>query len=157
MLPNSSGLDDMLFPMTAQVYYSASIQSDYGNVIKSWVFDREVKCSAISSMSKKSFSGELGTKGTDFIYQSDAFFRTKEDLRRKGNGQYVPITAVAIGGIKDPNGQEVWINGQVKAMSNQPISTKYEIRTIVPTFDENHNFRYWRTFVSKSEIQRWDQ
>jgi len=86
----SSTLDDILFPMTADVYYAVTKQQDYGNISKTWVFDRTIDCSIISELSTRGFSGELRTKGTDFIYDSNAFLRTKEDLRKHTNGNYYP-------------------------------------------------------------------
>jgi hypothetical protein len=153
----SSTLDDILFPMTAEVYYSQTTQNDYGNIVKNWVFDRTVYCSVISELSNRGFAGELKTKGQDLIYDSNAFFRTKEDLRKKTNGSYVPITGIAITNIKDPAGNDVWINGQNLSNSAGAIKTKYEIKTIVPTFNYDHTLRHFRLFISKSQIQRWDQ
>jgi hypothetical protein len=156
MILPSSKLTDLLFPMTAEIYYAQTTQQDYGNISKSWVFDRSVNCSMISDLSNKSFSGELRTKGGDFIYESNAFFRTPEDLRKDSSGTYHPITAIAITNIKDPAGNDVWINGQNLTNSAGAIKTKYELKTIIPTFDYNHNLRHFRIFISKSQIQRWD-
>ena len=153
----SSTLDDILFPMTAEVYYSQTTQNDYGNIVKSWVFDRTVYCSVISELSNRGFAGELKTKGQDFVYDSNAFFRTKEDLRKKSNGSYMPITAIAITNIKDPAGNDVWINGQNLSNAAGAIKTKYEVKTIVPTFNYDHTLRHFRLFISKSQIQTWDQ
>ena len=156
MILPSSKLTDLLFPMTAEIYYAQTSQQDYGNISKSWVFDRSVNCSMISDLSNKAFSGELRTKGGDFIYESNAFFRTPEDLRKDSSGTYHPITAIAITNIKDPAGNDVWINGQNLTNSAGAIKTKYELKTIIPTFDYNHNLRHFRIFISKSQIQRWD-
>ncbi len=153
----SSTLDDILFPMTAEVYYAQTTQNDYGNIVKNWVFDRTVYCSVISELSNRGFASELKTKGQDLIYDSNAFFRTKEDLRKKTNGSYVPITGIAITNIKDPAGNDVWINGQNLSNSAGAIKTKYEIKTIVPTFNYDHTLRHFRLFISKSQIQKWDQ
>lgn len=161
MLPNASGLEEILFPMTASVFYSVISQSEYGNIIKTWVVDREIKCSMISEMSTRSFAGELKTKGTDFIYDSNAFLRTSEDIRKQilpsGQVKYHPITGITIAGAKDPNGQLVWINGFDTKKFDGPLSTKYEIKTIVPTFDYNHNLRHWRVYLSKAQIQGWGE
>ena len=157
MLLPSSTLDDILFPMTADIYYATTTQQDYGNVSKTWVFDRTVDCSIISDLSSRGFTGELKTKGTDFIYDSNAFFRTKQDIRKKSNGTYFPITAIAITNIKDPAGNDVWINGQNLTNSADVVKTKSEVKTVVPTFDYNHNLRHFRIFISKSQVQRWEQ
>jgi hypothetical protein len=153
----SSTLDDILFPMTADVYYAQTTQSKYGNMLKTWVFDRTVNCSVISELSNRGFAGELKTKGQDLIYDSNAFFRTKEDLRKKTNGSYMPITAIAITNIKDPAGNDVWINGQNLSNAAGAIKTKYEVKTIVPTFNYDHTLRHFRLFISKSQIQKWEQ
>lgn len=156
MLLPSSTLDDLLFPMTADVYYAESVQLDYGNVIKRWVKDRTVYCSIISDMSRGTLSGEVKTRGTDLVYDSNAFCRVKEDLRKKTNGKYAPIVDIAITNIKDPSGMPVFTNPQNQLTTPAPINTKYEVKTIVPTFDYNHNFRHYRVFISKSQIQKWD-
>jgi hypothetical protein len=156
MLPNAGKLEDILFPMTASVYYAVTSQTEYGNVNKRWIVDREVSCSAISEMSTRSFAGELKTKGTDFLYDSNVFFRTPEDIRKDSNGKYYPITAIAITGIKDPAGEAVWINGQNLSLEPGAVSTKYEIKTVVPTFDYNHELRHWRVYLTKTQHQRWD-
>lgn len=157
MLPNAGTLEDILFPMTADIYYSQTRQLDYGNVAKTWIYSRSVTCSAISELSTRGFAGELKTKGTDFIYDSNIFFRTPEDIRLDSNGTYHPITAISITNIKDSSGASVWINGQNKKLSADPISTKYEIKTIVPTFNYDHTLRHWRVFISKSQNQKWEQ
>jgi hypothetical protein len=157
MILPSSTLDDILFPMTADLYYAETIQTEYGNVLKNWNRDRQISCSIISELSQRGFAGEVKTKGTDLIYDSNAFLRTKEDIRKKANGKYYPITDIAITNIKDPSGNYVWINGQNLNNSAGAVKTKYEVKTIVPTFDYNHNLRHFRIFLSKSQVQRWDQ
>ena len=156
MILPSSTLDDLLFPMTADVYYAETIQTDYGNVVKRWVRDRQIECSIISDMSRGTLQGEVKTKGNDIIYDSNLFCRTKEDIRLKSNNKWIPIVDIAVTNIKDPLGKPVFINGQNQLTSAASINTKYEVKTIVPTFDYNHNFRYNRIFLSKSQVQKWD-
>jgi hypothetical protein len=157
MILPSSTFDDILFPMTAEVYYAETIQTEYGNIIKNWVRDREIHCSVISELSNRSFAGEVKTKGTDLLYDSNAFLRTKEDIRKRPNGKYYAITDIAVTNIKDPSGNYVWINAQNLNNSAGPVKTKYEVKTVVPTFDYNHNLRHFRVFITKSQIQKWDQ
>jgi hypothetical protein len=85
------------------------------------------------------------------------FLELKKILEKKNNGMYAPITAIAITNIKDPAGNDVWINGQNMANSSDVVKTKYEVKTIVPTFDYNHNLRHFRIFISKSQVQKWAQ
>jgi hypothetical protein len=143
--------------MKADIYYSNTVQTQYGNVAKEWIFDREVKCSMITDMADRTFRDELKTKGTDFIYDSNAYFRCPEDIRKDKSGRYHPITAIAITNAVDPNGEKVWINGQNLRLEEGAVSTKYEIKTIVPTFDFNHNLRHWRIFLTKTQNQRWSE
>jgi hypothetical protein len=157
MLPNNNGLKEILFPMSAKIYYAQTSQGDYGNIKKQWVFDRVVSCSVISEMSNRSFAGELRTKGTDFIYDSNAFFRTPEDIRKSSSGKYFSITSISISEIFDPKGEKVWINGQNLKLSEGAVSSKYEVKTVVPTFDYDHNLRHWRVFLTKSQVQGWGE
>ena len=46
MLPNGN-LSDLMYPMTADIYYSTSEQSSFGEMVNTWSFDRVVNCSAI--------------------------------------------------------------------------------------------------------------
>jgi hypothetical protein len=157
MLPGNDSLQLILFPMKAKIYYAQTSQNDYGNVAKQWIFDRTVSCSIVTSMSDASFSGELKTKGSDFIYDSHVYFRTPEDIRKSSSGKYFPITSISVSEIVDPSGEKVWINGQNLKLSSGPVSTKYEVKTIVPTFDYDHNLRHWRIFLSKSQVQGWGE
>ena len=55
MLPGS-GLDDIVYPMTAEIFYAENKQNAFGTMERTWVYDRTVQCSAISAMSDKIFS-----------------------------------------------------------------------------------------------------
>ena len=61
--------------MTADIYYAVEIQSEYGNITRTWQFDRTVNCSAISAISGV-LDGELKVKDKSFDYASSLFFRT---------------------------------------------------------------------------------
>ena len=155
MLFNST-LDDILFPMTADIYYAEEIQSSYGNMIRRWALDRTVKCSAISELVDAMIAPELKVRNKSFDYSSGVAFRTQEDVRKSSSGKYFPITAIAITNIKDPSGEPVWINGDNLKYEQGATKTKYEVKTIVPSFDMFHNVGMYRMFISRSANQKWE-
>jgi len=154
MLFNSS-LDDILYPMTADIYYSVEVQSEYGNMTRTWQLDRKVDCSAISAVTGL-LDAELKVRDKSFNYDSSIFFRTNEDIRKKSDGKYYPITATAVTNFRDPNGDPVWINSENLKTKAETVKTKYEVKTIVPSFDMFHNIGMYRVFLTRSANQKWD-
>ena len=147
----------LLFPMSADVYYAEETQSPYGNMIRRWVFDRTVKCSAISELVDAMIAPELKVRNKSFDYNSNIAFRVEEDIRKSSSGKYYPITAIAITNIKDPSGEPAWINGENLKYEPGVTKTKYEIKTIVPGFDMFHNVGMYRMFLSRSGNQKWEE
>lgn len=156
MLFNSS-LDNILFPMSADIYYAEEIQSSYGNMVRRWVFNRTINCSAISELVDAMVAPELKVRNKTFDYSSNIAFRVAEDVRKSPDGKYYPITAIAITNIKDPSGEPAWINGENLKYEQGATKTKYEIKTIVPAFDMFHNIGMYRMFISRSGNQKWDE
>ena len=76
--------------MTADIYYAVETQSEYGNMTRTWQFDRTVNCSAISATSG-TLDAELKVKDKLLDYNSSLFFRTNEDIRKSSSGTYYPI------------------------------------------------------------------
>jgi len=141
--------------MTADIYYAVEIQSEYGNITRTWQFDRTVNCSAISAISGV-LDGELKVKDKSFDYDSSLFFRTNVDIRKSESGKYYPITATAVTNMRDPNGDPVWINAENLKTKAETVKTKYEVKTIIPSFDMFHNIGMYRVFLTRSANQKWD-
>ena len=40
-------LSAIMYPMSADIYYSTETQNDIGEIVSSWSKDRSIKCSAI--------------------------------------------------------------------------------------------------------------
>jgi hypothetical protein len=154
MLFNSS-LDNILYPMTADIYYAVETQSEYGNMTRTWQFDRTVNCSAVTATSGV-LDAELKVKDKFFDYNSSLFFRTNEDIRKSSSEKYYPITATAVTNMRDPNGDPVWINTENLKTKAETVKTKYEIKTIIPSFDMFHNIGMYRVFLTRSANQKWD-
>ena len=147
----------ILFPMSADIYYAEEVQSSYGNMVRRWSFDRTVKCSAISELVDAMIAPELKVKNKSFDYSSNIAFRLQEDVRKSSSGKYYPITAIAITNIKDPSGEPAWINGENLKYEEGATKTKYEIKTIVPSFDMFHNIGMYRMFIARSGNQKWEE
>lgn len=154
MLLNST-FDNILYPMTADIYYAVETQSEYGNITRTWQLDRTVNCSAISAISGV-LDGELKVKDKSFDYNSSVFFRTNVDIRKSKSGKYYPITATAVTNMRDPNEDPVWINTENLKTKAETVKTKYEVKTIIPSFDMFHNIGMYRVFLTRSANQKWD-
>lgn len=146
MLPRL-GLDDILYPMTAELYYADTKQDELGSMKKSWVYDRTIKCSAISQMSDKTtLTGENVNTKSMFELNSDAILRTNENVQKKKNGTFYPITEILITDIKDSNGDYVWEEVLGKRV-------QFEIKTFVPGYGENHAVQFYRAYLARSKKQ----
>lgn len=138
--------DEIRFPMTAEIYYVQNSQGGFGQIEKRWIFDRTIKCSAISYMADRTLIGENKPNGAFTQIKSDVYLRTKQDIRESSVGQYFQIPSILITNIKDPN-------GNMPFLFKKDDSMKFEIQTIVPSYDVNHNIDYYRTYISRSDIQ----
>jgi hypothetical protein len=145
MLPGAN-IENVFYPMTAEIYYAETKQNDFGAMEKTWVFDRKVKCSAISVMSDKTLNSELKSTSSFFQYNSDIAFRLGENIQKKKNGTYYPITEILITNIKDINDNLVWTESEDNV-------TQYEIATFVPSFDAFNNLQFYRGYLTRSQKQ----
>lgn len=145
MLP-ASGIDDILYPMTADIYYAETKQNAFGTMEKTWVYNRTIDCSAISALADKTLTGELRTKGAFFNYNSDMAFRTNENIQKNKGGRYYPITEILITNIKDQNGNQVWTEGETE-------KTQYEVQSFVPSYNPFHTVDFYRGYLTRSQKQ----
>ena len=141
--------------MTADLYYAEEEQTQYGNMIKRWRFDRTVNCSAITAAAGD-LNGELRVKDRSITYTSDIFFRTNEDISKMSNNKYYPINAIALTNIRDSSGQPAWINTENLKTKAETVKTKYEIKTVIPSFDMLGNIGMYRVYISRSANQKWE-
>jgi hypothetical protein len=147
MLP-TSGFKDMLYPMSADIFYSENKQDALGVIQKSWVFDRTIKCSIISQMSggAKTIAGEIKSNSSTFSYNSELLIRTGQDVQEKKNGTIYPITEILITNIKDSAGKLAW-------REKGSIPTQYELKTFIISFNPSHEIEFYRGFLSRSTKQ----
>lgn len=146
MLPRL-GLDDILYPMTAELYYADTKQDELGTMKKSWVYDRTIKCSVISQMADKTtLTGENVNIKSMFELNSDAILRTNENIQKKKNGTFFPITEVLITDIKDPAGTYVWQDVLGKRV-------QFEVKTFVSGYGTEHKVEFYRAYLARSKKQ----
>lgn len=146
MLPRL-GLDDILYPMTAELYYADTKQDELGTMKKSWVYDRTIKCSVISQMSDKTtLTAENINVKSVFELNSDAILRTNENIQKKKNGTFYPITELLITDIKDPSGLYVWEDVLGKRV-------QFEVKTFVSGYGPEHKTEFYRAYLARSKKQ----
>lgn len=147
MLPTSS-FNDLFYPMTAEIYYADTKQDELGSMKKTWVYDRTIKCSAISQMADKTtLGGESKQTNSLFELNSDILIRTNENIQKKKNGTFYPITEILITDIKDPNGEYVWEDVLGKRV-------QFEVKSFVPGYDFDHTKKFYRAFLARSKNQQ---
>jgi hypothetical protein len=146
-----SNFNDLLFAMSADLYYSENEQNDFGEMSRVWRYDRSIKCSAITALSDKTLSPEL--KPSEFLTLSNnLYFRTDTDVRIEEFDQLDqeptihPITEILITNIRDNVGNN--------AYPDFLGTTKFEVVTIVPTFNEFQAKNFFRVYIQRSQDQR---
>jgi hypothetical protein len=146
MLPKSS-LDDVLYPMTAEIYYADTKQDELGSMKKTWVYDRTIKCSTISQASDKTtLSPESVNVKSLFELNADAILRTNDNIQKKKNGTFYPISEILITDIKDPRGDYVWEDTLNKRV-------QFEVKTFVIQYGPDHNKQFYKGYLSRSKKQ----
>lgn len=144
MLPNGN-LSDIMYPMTADIYYSKETQNDLGSMVSTWKQDRVIRCSAIKARPSSSIADVLNSQ--KFIdYSPKLDFRTEDDVLMSSEDIRYMLTEIVITNIKDPSGREVWLESSGE-------STEFELKNIEPMFDPIHNFFGYRILIERSQDQ----
>jgi hypothetical protein len=120
-------MNDLLYPMSADIYYSEQSQNDIGEVTKSWKKDRSIKCSAIKN-NPTSRTPDYVNVSINLEYDLIVRFRTNEDIQISSDDQSYRITDILITNICDKFGNVMWKEDRENA-------TIFEIRSIEPMID----------------------
>lgn len=147
MLPVNSGgsLDDLYYPMTADVYYSTQVQNDFGEIQRTWQKDREIQCSAIKDKPNSNVGQAFNTEKFS-EYDIRVALRTKDNLYASESGTLYRPTEILITNIKDPSGNVVWKESQLEP-------TEFEVENIEPLYNEYHNLSGYRVLLCRSNLQ----
>jgi len=138
-------LDEIFYPMTADIYYSTQTQNDMGEVTKTWSKDRTIACSAIKRNTDSRIAVALDPE--KFIeYDLFITMRTNEDILKSSDESSYRITDILVRDIKDNSGKLVW-----KESADE--STVFEIRNVEPMFNMFSVLEGYRIALIRSDNQ----
>lgn len=144
MLP-ATRYSDILFPMTADIYYPKENQNSIGEIVNTWEYDRSIPCSAIKERPASGISDAVtNMKFYDINYQLD--FRTPENISLSDDDKEYMFTDIVITNIQDPQGNYPWIEPS-------GLPTRFEIENIEPLFDMFHVVYGYRIRIRRSNEQ----
>lgn len=144
MLPGGN-LSEMMYPMTADLYYSTNTQNRLGEMVSSWNKDRVVKCSAIKDRPDSAIANAMLSE--KFIeYNFKVNFRTDDNILKSSDGTSYAPTDIIITNIKDPAGNIVWFE-----YDGEP--TDFEIGNVEPMYDPMHNLFGYRVLLRRADDQ----
>jgi len=140
---------DFMYPMKADIYYPIVEQGAYGNVQKTWVFNKTVVC----NFSKDGTVDEEVKPNVNITLKKVLMGRTKRDIRFSQEENTEAITNVVITNIRTRTDLPLYIETSgVRAGK----STIYEIESqsvIIGPFGEPE---YYALAIRRSENQASD-
>jgi len=140
-----TGINNLFYPMTADIYYATQTQNDFGEVIKTWTKDRSIKCSGIKQ-NPNSRTPNYVNPSTNLEYDIVINLRTNEDIQISSNNTSYRVTDILVKNIKDASGNLVW-------KETQAFGTVFEIRAIEPMLDIYSNIMGYRIHCVRTESQ----
>lgn len=141
---------DFRFQMTAEIYYPIIDQSPYGNVSKTWTFDRVVIGNFVYAGAKEKEELAININiTTDSILSA----RIKEDVRVSSFGETFAIGNIVITNIRDRECNEIY---KEFGGPRDGMSTLFEIATQRPFINAFGKVDYHNLILRKSENQEFD-
>jgi hypothetical protein len=140
---------DFMYPMKADVYYPIVEQGAYGNVQKTWVFNKTVVC----NFSKDGTVDEEVKPNVNITLKKVLMGRTKRDIRFSQENNADAITNVVITNIRTRTDVPLYIETSgVRAGK----STIYEIESQSPIIGPFGDPDYYALAIRRSENQASD-
>ena len=144
MLPIGN-INNLYYPMTADIYYASGTQNSFGEFDQSWYKDRSVNCSVIKENPQSQMRTALESQ--KFLeYDLRVNMRTNENIQKSIDGTYYNPSQIMITNIKDPFGTISWSENSIRP-------TQFEIEIIEPMYDEVHNVAGFRILLRRSDLQ----
>jgi len=138
---------DFIYPLYADIYYPIISQGAYGEIKKSWIFDRTVVCNAAIP----SGAGKEEIKPEVFLqYENKLVARTKSDLRVSSNAASDAVTNILITNIRSAHGELIY---KETAGSRAGKGTIYEVATLEPFLGPFNNIEYYKMLWRRTENQ----
>jgi len=141
-----SGMNELFYPMSADIYYSTQSQNDFGEVVRAWSLDRKVSCSAIKQ-NPNSRTPNFTESDINLEYDIVVNFRTNQDIQISLSNDTYKITEILIKNIKDGSGNVVW-----KEDANNP--TVFEVRAVEPMLDISSTTMGYRVLCVRADNQQ---
>jgi hypothetical protein len=140
---------DFMYPMKADVYYPIVDQGAYGNVQKTWVFNKTIIC----NFSKDGTVDEEVKPNVNITLKKVLMGRTKRDIRFSQENNADAITNVVITNIRTRTDVPLYIETSgVRAGK----STIYEIESQSPIIGPFGDPDYYALAIRRSENQASD-
>jgi hypothetical protein len=139
--------NDFMFPMCAEVFYPQVSQSAYGNVAKTWMFDRKIACSF--NPAGTAFKEEV-TPNVDLTQDSLLIGRCREDIRFSSLKAPNSIVNILITNITDDKGNQIYVETGGERRGKPTI---FEIATIQPFTGPFNSVEYYKIVLRRSENQ----
>ena len=140
---------DFMYPMKADVYYPIVEQGAYGNVKKTWVFNKTVVC----NFSKDGTVDEEVKPNVTITLKKVLMGRTKRDIRFSQEDSADALTNVVITNIRTRTDVPLYIETSgVRAGK----STIYEIESQSPIIGPFGDPEYYALAIRRSENQASD-
>ena len=140
---------DFMYPMKADVYYPIVEQGAYGNVQKTWVFNKTIIC----NFSKDGTVDEEVKPNVNITLKKVLMGRTKRDIRFSQEENTEAITNVVITNIRTRTDVPLYIETSgIRAGK----STIYEIESQSPIIGPFGDPDYYALAIRRSENQSSD-
>ena len=140
---------DFMYPMKADVYYPIVEQGAYGNVTKTWIFNKTVVC----NFSKDGTVEEEVKPNVNITLKKVLTGRTKKDIRISQENNADAITNVVITNIRTRTDVPIYLETSgIRAGK----STIYEIESQSPIIGPFGDPEYYALAIRRSENQSSD-
>jgi hypothetical protein len=139
------GMNQLFYPMSADIYYATQTQNDFGEIVRAWTKDREISCSAIKQ-NPNSRTPNFAQTDINLEYDIGINFRTNQDIQISSSSNTYKITDILIKNIKDGSGNVVW-----KEDANNP--TIFEVRSVEPMLDVSSTTMGYRVLCVRADNQ----
>jgi hypothetical protein len=138
---------DFIFPLYADIYYPIISQGGYGEVKKTWVFDRTIICNA----TPVGGAGKEDIKPAEFLqYENKLIARSKTDLRITSEENKQAVTNILVTNIRTSNGELIY---KETAGVRSGRGTIYEIATLEPFLGPFNTIEYYKMLWRRTENQ----
>jgi len=140
---------DFMYPMKADIYYPIVEQGTYGNVKKTWVFNKTVVC----NFSKDGSVDEEVKPNVNITLKKSLVGRTKTDIRFSKEDNSESLTNVIVTNIRNARDLPLYVETSGPRAGR---STIYEIESQSPVIGPFGDPDYYALVIRRSENQASD-